>query len=263
MGKLRFRILGCGASGGVPAIGNNWGTCDPHEPKNLRSRASVAVQSDSTTLIIDTGPDFRFQLNREDIQNIDAVIYTHAHGDHVAGIDDLRSFQRRYKKSVHVYGNIATIDELQHRFNYMFNDTGNGLYPRVLSTHKILESDYGHSQRIGDIDFTPFEQDHTTCKTLGFRFGNLAYCTDMIHMGEQEIELIKGVKNWIVDGSGHYQTDNAVHASIPEIIEMNKIVQAERVYFTHLTLMMDYKELCDDLPQGYEPCYDGMEFEID
>ena len=260
MGQLKIKILGCGASGGVPAIGNNWGMCDPQEPKNNRTRASVAVQSDTTNMIIDTGPDFRLQLNREDISTVDAIIYTHAHGDHVAGIDELRSFQRRSKKSVPIYGNEATLNELEHRFEYMFYDTANGLYPRVLSPSIFTEEDFGHVKRIGDISFIPFEQDHTTCKTLGFRFGDVAYCTDMVQLGEKEINIIKGVKTWIVDGSGHYQVDNIVHASIPQIIEMNKTIQAENVYFTHLTLMMDYKKMTDELPEGFYPCYDGLEF---
>lgn len=263
MGQLKIKILGCGASGGVPAIGNNWGTCDPNEPRNNRTRASIAVQSETTNLVIDTGPDFRCQLNREDIQNVDAIIYTHAHGDHVAGIDELRSFQRRYKKSIPVYGNETTLNELEYRFEYMFKDTSDGLYPRVLTPSIFTDEDFGQEKIIGDIPFIPFEQDHTTCKTLGFRFGDLAYCTDMVRLDEKAINVIKGVKTWIVDGSGHYQADNIVHASIPQIIKMNEIIGAQEVYFTHLTLMMDYKELMNDLPEGFYPCYDGLHFLTD
>ncbi len=258
--NLTLKILGCGASGGVPAIGNYWGECDPSEPKNNRTRSSIAVMSDDSCVVVDTGPDFRQQLNRENIQSIDAVLYTHAHGDHVAGMDELRSFQRRYKRQVPVYGHVDTILELQDRYAYMFKDLAGGLYPSVMDPYIFRDDEYCKPFDVAGIPFIPFKQDHHTCVSLGFRFGDIAYCTDMVDLEQQSIEAIKGVKTWIVDGAGKYSLTSPVHAPIPKIIEMNKEIQAEEVYLTHLSLIMDYQTLRDELPKGYYPCYDGLEF---
>lgn len=260
--KLKLTVLGCGASAGVPAIGNFWGACDPHEPKNQRSRASVAVQSATSTLVIDTGPDFRSQLNRENIQQIDGVLYTHPHGDHVGGIDDLRTFQRRYRRSIPAYSHADTMRELEARFDYMFEAKHN-LYPQAVEPHSFLPSDYGQIQTLAGIPFIPFEQDHTTCTSLGFRFGDIAYSTDMFELSDVAYEALQGVRVWIVDGAGHYSENAVVHASIPQIMEMNKKIGATEIYLTHLTLMMDYQELVRTLPHGTYPCYDGLVFETE
>lgn len=258
---LRLTILGCGSSGGVPAIGNNWGRCDPAEPKNDRTRASIAIQSDNSCLLVDTGPDCRMQVNRAGIESVDAVLYTHAHGDHVAGIDELRSFQRRDRRVMPIYGHQETIDELLIRFAYMFHETGGGIYPPALDATAFTPDQYCKPQEIAGISVMPFEQDHTTCTSLGFRFGDIAYCTDMHRLSEESLEAIKGVRVWIVDAAGHYFKDNIVHISIPQVIEMNEEVGAEEVYLTHLSLMMDYQALKNDLPAGFFPCYDGLKFE--
>lgn len=257
--ELTLRILGCGASGGVPTIGNFWGNCDPAEPKNNRTRASIAVQSEDACVVVDTGPDFRQQLNRENIQNIDAVLYTHAHGDHVAGMDELRSFQRRYKKQIPVYGDQATMDELQQRYGYMFKDLGD-LYQAVMLPNIFAEEEFGHPYEVAGIPFTPFKQDHYTCESLGFRFGDISYSTDMAELDEKARDVVRGSRIWIVDGAGFYYEGSPVHASIPKVMEMNQDIGAEQVYLTHLSLLMDYQELCDKLPEGYYPCYDGLTF---
>ena len=259
MEQLKITILGCGASGGVPAVGNNWGKCDPNEPKNNRTRASIAIQSKETNLIVDTGPDFRLQMNRANIEDLDAILYTHAHADHIAGIDDLRSIQRRYKKSMPAYGNQATLDELQDRFGYMFKDV-NSLYLKVLDAFILSENDFGKTMQIGDIELTPFEQDHASCKTLGFRFKNLAYSTDMIDLNDASIEALQGIDTWIIDGAGYFGNPITAHANINRVQELNEKVGAANIYLTHLSLMMDYNDMLEKLPDGMLPCYDGMEF---
>jgi phosphoribosyl 1,2-cyclic phosphate phosphodiesterase len=257
--ELTLRILGCGASGGVPAIGNFWGNCDPTEPKNNRTRASVVVQSKDACLVVDTGPDFRQQLNREDIQDIDAVLYTHAHGDHVAGIDELRSFQRRFKKQIPVYGDQKTLDEIQQRFGYMFKDF-ESLYQAVMLPNIFAEKNFSKQYEVAGIPFIPYKQDHYTCTSLGFRFGDISYSTDMVELDSAARDVVRGSRIWIVDGAGYYFEGSPVHASIPKIMEMNEDIGAEQVYLTHLSLLMDYQELCDKLPKGYYPCYDGLSF---
>lgn len=261
MAGLKITILGCGASSGVPALGNNWGKCDPHEPKNNRTRASIVVQSENTTLLVDTGPDLRLQLNREDIQSVTAILYTHAHGDHVAGIDELRSFQRRYKTSIPIFGNEETVEELQQRFAYMFHNKFEGFYPKVLEPNIFSGDDYGMPQTIGDITFIPFEQDHATCVSLGYRFGEIGYSTDMINLEDKAIETLKGIRTWIVDGAGYFSDTITVHANIARVQALSEKIGVEQVYLTHLPITMDYQELREGLPEHFYPCYDGLSFE--
>ena len=256
--SLKITILGCGASGGVPALGNLWGQCDPAEPKNRRSRCALAVQSAETTLIVDTGPDFRAQTIEQDIHSIDAILYTHAHGDHVNGIDELTTLRRRTRRRTPAYGQKETMDELQARFAYMFRNDPAGFYPASIEAHAFDEDAYGTVQRAGDIDFVPFRQDHGTCRTLGFRFGDVGYSTDMVRLDDAAIAALTGVKTWIADGAGYHNKDNPVHASIADIIALNERIGADTVYLTHLSLMMDYQTLRDELPEGYYPAYDGL-----
>lgn len=255
--KLDVTILGCGNSEGTPILGNDWGLCDPVEPRNHRTRPSVAVQSQNTTLIIDTGPDFREQMNRADIRDITAVLYTHAHSDHINGIDDLRSIYKRTRERVHIYADAQTMDELRLRFNYQFLEKSS-IYPQVLEGHVIENFQLGQPMTIGDITFTPFEQDHGTCKSLGFRFGDLAYSTDLVDLPPQSIAALKGIKTWIADGAGYHMPINRVHYTLERLIAAGKALGAENVYITHLSPAMDYQKLRAELPEGFAPAYDGL-----
>lgn len=255
---LKVTILGCGGSAGVPAAGNYWGACDPNEPRNMRTRCSVAVQSETTTLIIDTGPEFRVQMNRENIQNITAVLYTHYHADHADGIADLRTFRFRNKALVPVYVNDETLDVFGGNFPHLFKDS-DPVYPKILEPRLIEKASYGRMMQIGDIGLTPLEQDHTTCKTMGFRFGDLAYSVDVHRLDEAALESLKGIRTWVVDAAGYHQTDTLVHMNLEQIYAYNRIIGAERVYLSSLTLAMDYRTLLDETPEGYEPAYDGLQ----
>lgn len=258
--KAKATILGCGNSTGVPAIGNYWGACDPSEPKNKRTRSSIAVQTDTTTLVVDTGPDFREQINCANIASVDAVLYTHAHGDHVNGIDELRTLSMRQQKLMPVYLNEWSLEDLERRFFYLFKGGMSELYPPVLEPHLIKE--FGRKMKIGDIEFVPFEQDHGTCMTVGFRFGDFAYSVDIKDLNDEAINLIKGVKSWVVDGAGYKSTTNKVHAGLERIYELNQKIGAETVYITSLSLGMDYQTLCGELRPGYKPAHDGMILDI-
>lgn len=258
---VKLTVLGCGNSAGTPTIGNYWGNCDPDNPKNRRTRASIAVQSDQTTLVIDTGADFKEQVNRANITRFDAILYTHAHADHIAGMDELRVVRNRTKQMVEIYGNQATIDELRERFNYMFVEKAR-IYPKVFNDHIITDEQLGQPMTIGDIEFTPFGQDHGTMQSLGFRFGDIAYSTDMVDLDQDALETLKGVKTWIVDAAGYKMEKNVVHCTLRDLYALNDIVQAERVYITHLTPLMDYETLLRETPDGYEPAYDGLSIDI-
>lgn len=263
MSRAVITILGCGNSSGVPAIGNYWGACDPQEPKNERSRSSILIKSDQTTLIVDTGPDFRHQLNRENIGNIDAVLYSHHHSDHTAGIDELRALKFRNKKEcIAIYVNKKTCHELQHRFHYLFHGGDHALYPPILKANEIMPDAYGKKMQIGDIIITPFEQDHGTCQSVGYRFGDTAYSVDILTLDDKALETLKGIKTWIVDCAGYHDADNPVHAHLNTIYKLNETIKAETVYLTSLSFIMDYQTLIDELPDGYDPCYDGLKINV-
>ncbi len=259
--QLTVTVLGCGNSAGTPTICNYWGNCDPAEPRNRRTRPAIAVQSATTTLIVDSGPDLREQVNRENITSIDAILYTHAHGDHISGIDDLRVLRQKTKKYVHIHGNRATIEELQQRFDYLFMER-TPIYPRVLEPHILETADFLTPQAIGDVTFTPFEQDHGTCASLGYRFGDLAYSTDLVRLDEKAVAALSGIKTWIIDGAGYKMPVNEVHLTFRQIFALNEIVKAEKVYITHLSPAMDYQTMRKELPEGYEPCWDGLKLQV-
>jgi len=260
--KAKLTIMGCGNSSGVPAAGNRWGDCDPAEPKNSRMRCSAALQTDSSNIIIDTGPDFRMQVNSLNIKRLDAVLYTHSHGDHVNGIDDLRVFRFKQGEKVPVYANKETFDDLGSRFDYIFAGGNHDLYPKIIDKHIIEAKDEHNSMRVGDIDFIPFTQDHGTCTTLGFRFGDSAYSVDMVDIDDKAIATLKGVKNWVVDGGAYHHEGHPVHATIGKIYELNNLIGAKNVYITSLSIQMDYTALCDELRDGYAPAYDGLAINV-
>ncbi len=252
-------ILGCGAAGGSPLITNRWVDCDPGEPKNRRMRCSVAVVTDQSTLIVDTGPDFLQQFNREDLSVPEGVIYTHEHSDHVSGIDELRFLQRITKRKFNIYSNRKTIDNLACRYDYMFQDRDNGFYPAVCDAHEL---DYGSDYTIGDIAFTTYELDHTTLSSVGLRFGNLGYSVDFKRLDDAAIQTLKGVETWVADCAGYNNPDNPVHADLSEIYRVNEQIGAKEVILTHMPPTMDYQTLRSELPEGYKPAYDGMQLDI-
>lgn len=256
--RLKITILGCGNSSGVPTAGNYWGACDPYELRNRRTRCSIAVQSEKTTLIVDTGAEFRAQTIRENIQaaDITGVLYTHAHSDHLHGIDDLRPiYFQKGKTCVDVYASAQTMAEIQERFDYLFRDGHkNSMYPQILKPHVIDSQDF----TAGDIRVVPFEIDHGSCMATGYRFGDISYCVDMKHLDQKALEAMKGTKIWIVDAAAYKNPNNSVHAHLAAVYDYNAQIGAETVYITSLSTQMDYKTLEAELPEGYFPAYDGL-----
>lgn len=258
MKKVEFILAGCSVSSGVPAIGNDWGKCDPNEPKNRRDRPCAIVRTDNTTLVIDTGPDFRSQMNRHNIANLDGVIYTHPHSDHIGGIDELRIIKFRQGELVNIYGNDQTLNALKSRYDYMFEDIS-GYKKTIVANDLSLNA----PQMIGDIEFTAFEQDHgDEMASLGFRFGDMGYSVDMRYIDEQGLSILRGIDTWIVDGAGHHVDDHPTHAPLSRVVEMNEVVQARQVYVIGLSKFMDYKTINDELPDGFECGYDDLTVKI-
>ncbi len=257
---LKAVILGCGNSTGVPAIGNRWGDCDPNEPKNQRTRCGFYIESASTRILIDTPPELRLQMNREGINSVDAVFSTHAHGDHSHGIDDLRLLSFSKNERIPYYADAATMAEQRDKFGYLFDGGKAAIYKPILEPCVLKDEEMGRCQRFGDIDFIPFFQDHTTCQSVGYRFGEIAYSVDFKSLDDQAVDVLKGVKIWVADGAAYKKHDNTVHADLRTLYELNERIGAQQVYITSLALNMNYQTLLRELPEGFFPAYDGLKF---
>ncbi|HBR69560.1 MAG TPA: MBL fold metallo-hydrolase [Rhodospirillaceae bacterium] len=261
--KGTLTIMGCGNSTGVPALGNFWGQCDPSEPRNIRRRCSVLIQINDVNIVIDTGPDFREQLNRTGVNHIHAVLFSHAHADHINGIDELRFMAVKEKRLIPVYAHDESLEILKSRFHYLFDGGNHELYPPVVKGHEIASGQLGKVNNVNGVEFIPFKQDHGSCTSLGYRFGDTAYSVDVWDLDEAAIKVLKGVKTWIVDAAAYKSKTNPVHASIEKIFSLNERIGAKAVYLTSLSLAMDYKTLLNELPEGYLPAYDGLEITIE
>jgi phosphoribosyl 1,2-cyclic phosphate phosphodiesterase len=251
---MKVTILGCGTSGGVPRIGNYWGNCDPQETKNRRRRVSILVEHVGTSLLVDTSPDLREQALSANINRLDGVLYTHDHADHTHGIDDLRGISQIMRQRLDLYGNHATLKVLKQRFTYVFESVAG--YPVIANAHEITGP-----FRIGAIDITPFRQIHGDMETLGFRFGSVAYSTDLNILPEESIEILKGVDTWIVDALRY--EPHPTHPHLDLTLSWIEKVKPRRAVLTHMTWDMDYAALVKNLPQGVEPAYDGMVLSTD
>lgn len=254
-------ILGCGSSLGTPLIGNDWMACDPNEPRNRRTRPSIIIEHDGVALVIDTGPDFREQINRENIKRIDAVLYTHYHADHTTSMDDLRGWCRRHDIKMPVYAIPETLDILRVRFDYLIEQQMADLYPILINAYELKPSDLYTPIRLGGVPVTVIEQDHGTCTSLGVRIGNFAYSTDMLRLGDRAIETLRGIDTWVVDAAAYNRTPT-VHADLETVYALNDKIGARQVYLTHMPPIMDYQTLLRELRPGYTPAHDGLKIDV-
>jgi phosphoribosyl 1,2-cyclic phosphate phosphodiesterase len=250
---MRATILGCGTSGGVPRIGDVWGACDPAEPKNRRRRASIVVERKGRRILVDTSPDLREQCLENGIGSIDAVLYTHDHADHTHGIDDLRGFYILSKRRIPIYADGQTLATLRRRFAYVFDSVAG--YPALVEPNLID----GAFDAAG-IAVRPFLQEHGPIISLGFRFGPIAYSTDLNGLPEESFEALAGVDTWIVDALR--PQPHPTHAHLDLTLRWIERVRPRRAVLTHMTWDMDYQTLRRQLPDGVEPGYDGMVLEV-
>jgi phosphoribosyl 1,2-cyclic phosphate phosphodiesterase len=252
---MKITILGCGASLGTPAAGGFWGKCDPEEPKNARTRASILVQSESTNLLVDATVDVRTHLNRLNLKKIDGVLITHDHSDHVNGLDDLKVISYHTSKLIDLYASQKTLDEIDRRWPYLFAPKENGIYVEFMRKNVV---DYYQKFSIGDIAIETFEQDHKTCSTLGFRFGKFAYSVDVADLDEKALASLEGIETWVVDAAAYQKETPLTHANIQRITYWAERLKPKMTYLTVLSTYMDYKTLCEELPPHIRPAYDGM-----
>jgi phosphoribosyl 1,2-cyclic phosphate phosphodiesterase len=240
---------------GTPAGGGFWGKCDPAEPKNHRTRASILVQSEKTNLLIDATVDVRTHLNRLNLKKLDGLLVTHAHSDHVNGVDDLKAISYHSNHLIDVYSHRETLDEMDRRWPYLFRPKADGIYVEFMRKNEV---GYNQQFRVGDIDIATFEQDHRTCATLGFRFGKFAYSVDVAELSEEALKALEGVETWIVDSAAYQKEATLTHANLQRIKKWTDRLKPKMTYLTVLTTHMDYKTLCDELPPHIRPAYDGM-----
>jgi phosphoribosyl 1,2-cyclic phosphate phosphodiesterase len=263
--STRFTILGCGSSTGVPRVGNDWGACDPSNPKNRRLRCTALVErTDSrgkTTALIDTGPDLREQLLRAGVRTIDGVLYTHDHADHTHGIDDLRMIAYAMKRRVDVWLDAPTRAGLLARFGYCFTTPPGGNYPPILSAHDISPPQPVHVEGAGGrVEAVPIVQEHGDVPSLGFRIGGIAYSPDISGLSPASAGLLEGLDVWIVDALRY--RPHPSHWTVGQALEWIGKLRPKRAVLTHLHIDLDYETLKRDLPEGVEPAYDGMVIEL-
>ncbi len=256
---MRVTMLGCGPSWGVPSIGNEWGACDPANPKNRRSRVSVLVEEGGSRLLIDTSPDLRAQLLAADVRGLDAVIFTHAHADHLHGIDDLRAVNRLMRRPLPIHADAQTLAEIRTRFGYVLGPASpgakTGFYKPVLEPHEIAGPFAAAGVRVN-----PFAQDHGFSTTLGLRIGGFAYSTDVIRLDAAAFAALAGIELWIVDCMR--RAPHVTHSHLAQTLDWIARVKPRRAILTHMDESLDYDRLAAELPPGIEPGQDGLVVEL-
>ena len=263
--SIRFTILGCGSSPGVPRITGDWGNCDPENPKNRRRRASALVQrfgpSGVTTVVIDTGPDFRDQMLMAGAKRLDGAVFTHAHADHIHGIDDLRGYVLEQRRLMDVYADAATAGRLMDGFRYCFETPIGSQYPPILN---LVSIDAGAAFEVtgegGSILFEPLLQIHGEIHSLGFRIGGLAYCADVSGFPADTVPRLTGL-DWLIVDALQYRTHPS-HFSLGEALEWVDRLQPHRAILTHMHIPLDYDTVMRETPDHVEPAYDGMTIEL-
>jgi phosphoribosyl 1,2-cyclic phosphate phosphodiesterase len=264
--NLEITILGCGSSTGVPRIGGpdgagDWGACDPANPKNRRRRCSILARrregEGTTTVLVDTAPDLREQLLDAHCAHLDGVLITHDHADQTHGLDDLRCVAYVMRRRVDVYSDRGCLDVLKQKFGYAFETPPGSSYPPIVTAREITA---GEPLEIagegGALPVLPFPQTHGRIQSLGFRFGPLAYSSDVNALSEQAFAMLEGTECWILDALRH--TPHPTHANVETALQWIARVKPKRAILTNLHMDLDYEALKRALPTAVEPAYDGM-----
>ena len=253
-------MLGCGGSAGVPQLGGpdgtgDWGACDPAEPRNRRSRSSIVLEGPGgERLLVDSSPDMRSQLLACGIPKIDAIVFTHAHADHVLGIDDIRILNRIVERPIEIFLEGRTMGELQRRFDYAFKHWTPPHFFRPVLTPRVIA--FGDPIETCGLRLETFEQDHGLLSTLGFRAGGFAYSTDVVTLDDAALTILKGVDTWVVDCFQRQR--HSTHANVDQVIAWYEEIRPRRMVLTHMGFDVDWAWLKSRLPPGIEPGYDGL-----
>jgi phosphoribosyl 1,2-cyclic phosphate phosphodiesterase len=254
---VKLTFLGTGTSQGVPVIACNCNVCSSVNPKDKRLRSSVWIASDETSIVIDSGPDFRQQMLRENVDKLDALVFTHEHKDHVAGMDDVRAFNFKQKKDMEVYAHRRVQEALKREFAYVFADIKYPGVPRV----NLNEISNNHPFSIGDIKLSPIEVMHYKLPVLGFRINDLVYITDANYISDNEFQKIEGCDILILNALR--KEEHISHFTLEEAIEIGRKSGARQVYFTHIShLLGTHEEISKELPSNMHLSYDGLTIEF-
>jgi phosphoribosyl 1,2-cyclic phosphate phosphodiesterase len=259
MPRLSFTILGCGSSGGVPRLGGHWGDCDPQNPRNRRRRCSLLIQRETpdgtTRVLVDTTPDMRSQLLDAGVGELDAVVFTHPHADHVHGIDDLRQIVFNIRRRLPVWADGDTQEALLTRFGYAFVQPEDSPYPPILDLHTI-HGPFTISGAGGDITLTPFRVSHGTIDALGFRVADLAYLPDVMEIYDDAWPHLEGLDCWILDALR--RKPHPTHAHLALALDWIERMKPRRAVLTNMHIDLDYAEIEAETPGHITPAYDGM-----
>lgn len=257
-------MLGCGGSAGVPQLGGadgtgDWGACDPGEPRNRRTRSSIVIEGPGgERLLVDSSPDMRSQLLACGIPRIDTILFTHAHADHVLGIDDIRILNRLVKRPIEIFLEARTMTELQRRFDYAFKEWTPPHFFRPVLAPRVIN--FGDDIETCGMRLNTFEQDHGFLPTMGLRVGGFAYSTDVVTLTESTLSSLAGIDTWVVDCFQRQR--HTTHANLDQVIAWYEQVKPRRMVLTHMGYDIDWAWLMQRLPAGIEPGYDGLVLEI-
>ena len=254
---MKVRILGCGTSTGVPKIGNVWGQCDPNEPRNARMRSSILVESAGKRVLVDCGPDLRRQLLDANVGQVDAVIATHDHGDHVHGIDDLRPIAAALCHAVPLCGRAETLASLEARFAYAFASTE--LYRPIVAPQHL-----GADWAFGEANVRFVDQPHGGPTSLGMRFDegakSAAYAIDFSEITDAMAALYEGVDVWIADCLT--RSPHPTHMHLDAVLGHARDLRVGQLYLVHMGNSLDYRTLVAELPDWAAPAHDGLEIAL-
>ncbi len=250
---MTITFLGTGTSGGVPMIACDCHVCTSHAPEDKRLRSSVLVTSPATTLVVDTTPDFRTQMLRENVKKLDAVLFTHLHKDHIAGLDDIKAYNYFQQKAMDVYANEMTGAALQREFAYIFADNK---YPGV--PHVMLHNIDEEAFTVGDIPVLPVLVYHLRLPVFGFRFGNFTYITDANRIDNDQKEKIRGSDTLVINALR--KTEHVSHFTLREAISLIQELEIPNGYLTHISHQMGtHEEISRELPANIHLAYDGLQ----
>lgn len=259
-GTLEVTVLGCGSSGGVPRADGDWGVCDPANPRNFRLRCGLLVrrlgEGAQTTVLVDASPELRIQTARAEVKRVDAVLLTHDHADQVHGLDDVRAFYLRQQARIPCWMDAATDGTMMRRFGYIFE--GEGGYPAICDRRRIPA--HGQAWQVdgpsGAIPVRTFDQDHGGVRSVGYRFGDVAYSSDVVGLDEAAFEALAGLDIWIVDALR--RRPHPTHAHLDLALEWIDRLKPRQAILTNMHIDLDYEQLLAELPPGVLPAYDGM-----
>jgi phosphoribosyl 1,2-cyclic phosphate phosphodiesterase len=253
---MKITFLGTGTSTGVPVVACNCDVCTSDDPRDKRYRTSIMLSQATSNIIIDCGPDFRIQMLKHKVEDIDAVVFTHAHRDHIAGLDDIRAFNYILHKSIDIYGSLLTLDAIKEQFPYIFSP-GRYLGAPKLNLHPITETPFN----IGDFNFTPIQVMHHEMQVFGYRIGDFTYITDANYIAPSEIEKIRGSKIIVINALRNSR--HVSHYSLSEALDVLNELKPEKAFLTHISHFLGkFGEVEKKLPAWVHLAYDGLQFEV-